>query len=601
MKLKLVRISYLFGFVCSAYAFNREELKQNLLGRLEEGNKVVRIDIEKSGYKSKRHFHQEMEKLGLGIDFIGEKNILPAFEQMVPRKLEEPIHLSVILVSSEEGLDVLEILTENKVLFEDSTNSWVQDKISSFEQDDFFCKGEECVERELQDFFSSYQELPAIHARFDAISEANINRTLIDSLGQSYEGRDLKMMWIGESEEEFTTDFEKPLVIYMCNIHAREWLTPLYCTYMAEKLLDGSDESNDLLSKFTFVIAPSMNPDGYVFSYTNDTFWRGTRKPNIGSECIGADGNRNWGPEELHCGEGSSTNPCSDDYCGEEPFDQPETAAISNFSKSIASRIFAFADVHSFGRYFMSPWGWTTDLPPSEDYGRMKQCFVEVRETIYELTGDMWTVGTGANAIYITAGSSDDWFYSELGVIYANTIELRGNGFQPDPGEIMPSNIEAFAGMVAHLNCAYNIEFVTESPGVGSTAFPTSYPTLSCRDSSNTGISLDGEKEATCEELQNACDQYWGGIPGEQPNSTRSPDNDTGDSFPNPIGGEYEEYELDQESEQILDVNESLMVFAVVLLLVLILLLLVIRRNRKKVHVEELSFVDVERKAKQSL
>eukprot|EP00924_Labyrinthula_sp_SR-Ha-C_P011242 augustus_masked-scaffold_48-processed-gene-1.17-mRNA-1 protein AED:1.00 eAED:1.00 QI:0/0/0/0/1/1/5/0/978 len=480
------------------FGFNKEQVKHNLLERFNSGSKVITVNLESSVYGDKNEFESAMQELGLKVDFIGEKVTKPVVEYGVPRKLQGPERLSEILVSSLDDKDVLKALTEINISFKDTTAEWVKQKVSSMEQHNFFCKGKECATRKLQDFFSSYQELPAIHERIDSISETNPNRTMVDSLGESYEGRNLQVIWIGEDAEEFAKDYDKPLVLYICNIHAREWLTPLYCAYMAEKLLDESEESNSLLSKFTFVIAPSVNPDGYVYSYTNNALLI-----FLGSNCVGTDGNRNWGPKEYHCGEGASTNPCSETYCGLKPFDQPETAAIAAFSESVASRIFAFNDVynflsyhfkvHSYGQYFMSPWGWTYDFPPLEDYQRMKQCLIEVREAIYEVTGDTWTIGTSANALYIAAGGSDDWHYSELDVIYSNTCELRGSSFQPDPINIMPSNIETFAGMVAHLNCAYNIEFVTEAPNVGPTAFPTSFPTLACRDLKNTGVSLDGE------------------------------------------------------------------------------------------------------------
>eukprot|EP00924_Labyrinthula_sp_SR-Ha-C_P011232 maker-scaffold_48-snap-gene-1.47-mRNA-1 protein AED:0.01 eAED:0.01 QI:63/1/1/1/1/1/4/99/623 len=609
----------LFG--CTVRGFNRIELKQNLLEKFNDGSKVIRVDLQNSVYGSRSEFEKAMAELGLNVDFVGEKVNIAEVKEAGPRKLMEPERVSEVVVTAQDDLEVLRVLAENEVAFEDSTSSWVEEKIKSFEQDDFFCKGEECVERELQEFFSSYHELSAIHARFDAISEANINRTLIDSLGQSYEGRDLKMMWIGEGQEEFSTDFEKPLVLYMCNIHAREWLTPLYCTYMAERLLDGSDESNDLLSKFTFVIAPSMNPDGYVFSYTNDTLWRKTRMPNNGTECVGTDGNRNWGPEAFHCGEGASTNPCSVDYCGVEPFDQPETAAIAAFSESVASRIFAFNDVHSYGRYFMSPWGWTYDLPPAEDYERMKQCFMEVRDAIYDISGDIWTVGTSANAIYIAAGGSDDWYYSELDVIYANTFELRGDSFQPDPSNIMPSNLEAYAGMSAHLNCAYDIEFVTPSPGAGPTSFPTSYPTLSCRNSASTGLTIDGVTEATCEELEpycedffdlvadpcpitcDACDLYWGGVPGEEPEPTVAPTVSNVTSVPssNPTVVKEEETTSKTEAEFNLDEMTVLMLLFILMLVVIFLLFVVRTKRRKKHVVQEMEMAQVDIKDKHYL
>eukprot|EP00924_Labyrinthula_sp_SR-Ha-C_P011204 snap_masked-scaffold_48-processed-gene-0.12-mRNA-1 protein AED:1.00 eAED:1.00 QI:0/0/0/0/1/1/4/0/610 len=610
MTLIVLKLIFFFAFISTTLAFNRRKTEESLLERFSDGSKVVTVDLENGEYRGRSGFKNAMNEIGVAVDFVGDKQRVPLIEFGVPNKWKTPQRVSEILVKAKDNSDVLNLLAENKVVYEDSTSAWLDKKMEQLEQDDLMCEGPECASLSLEEFFSSYQQLPAIHERFDALSEANTNRTLIDSLGKSYEGRDLKMMWIGEDKEEFTTDHEKPLVFYTCTIHAREWLTPLYCTYMAEKLLDGSDDSNELLSKFTFVIAPVTNPDGYVYSYTNDIFWRKTRKPNNGTKCVGTDGNRNYGPKKHHCGEGASTDPCMEDYCGVEPFDQPETAAISAFSKSMASRIFAFNDVHSFGRYFMSPWSWTTDLPPAEDYERMKKCFFEVRETMFEVSQTFWQVGAGASVIYIAAGGADDWHYGELGVVYANTLELRGESFHPNTTEIMPSNIEAFAGMSTHLNCAYRIEFATESPDVGPTPYPTSYPTLSCRNAEYTGVTLDNETDATCEELKpycrdyldivgdDSCEMYYGGIPGEKPALTEAPSIRTESETPH--DGKSGKHETKKNSSNTFNTKTEILVAAGVLFMIGVLV--IIKGSRKEAkNIEKEEIEPVEKREKLSL
>ena len=104
----------------------------------------------------------------------------------------------------------------------------------------------------------SYQRLAAIHSRIDNLAAANPTLATIDSLGKSFEGRDQKMIHISRGSGN------KPTVLYFCAEHAREWLTPMYCTYMAEELLKNG--GHPLLDKVKFTILPvllkaQLNPE----------------------------------------------------------------------------------------------------------------------------------------------------------------------------------------------------------------------------------------------------------------------------------------------------------------------------------------------------
>lgn len=55
-----------------------------------------------------------------------------------------------------------------------------------------------------------------------------------------------------------------------------------------------SSNVTQLRDAFDWYIQPSVNPDGYEYTWTTNRMWRKTRKPNQDSECIGTDGNRNF-------------------------------------------------------------------------------------------------------------------------------------------------------------------------------------------------------------------------------------------------------------------------------------------------------------------
>lgn len=57
---------------------------------------------------------------------------------------------------------------------------------------------------------------------------------------------------------------------FPAGIHAREWISPATVTYMMNELVTkGSGEFSELLSRVNFYIMPSINPDGYQFTWTD--------------------------------------------------------------------------------------------------------------------------------------------------------------------------------------------------------------------------------------------------------------------------------------------------------------------------------------------
>jgi murein tripeptide amidase MpaA len=47
-----------------------------------------------------------------------------------------------------------------------------------------------------------------------------------------------------------------------------------------------------LVDKFDFYITPIVNPDGFVYTQTNDRLWRKNRQTVSGNTCVGRDINR---------------------------------------------------------------------------------------------------------------------------------------------------------------------------------------------------------------------------------------------------------------------------------------------------------------------
>jgi carboxypeptidase A2 len=255
-------------------------------------------------------------------------------------------------------------------------------------------------------------------------------------IGTSYLGKSIEGIRIGRNPSA-------PLIWIHCTIHAREWITTTTCCLIIEDLL-GKDIA--LTDRFTFIIVPILNPDGYEYSHTNTRLWRKNRQPNSGG-CIGTDLNRNyavgWG------GTGSSPDPCSDIFRGTAAFTAPETDAEENYLVGLQN-VIAFVDIHAYGGQFMSPWGWTTAYP--DDYDEMYRLMQLAQSGIYNTGGYEYDIGTSARVIYIAAGGSDDWAYgttSRKSIVPSYTIEARGSSFIAPVSSIVPVGSEIWAGCKA--------------------------------------------------------------------------------------------------------------------------------------------------------
>ena len=65
----------------------------------------------------------------------------------------------------------------------------------------------------------------------------------------------------------------------------------------------------------------------------------------------------------VHAGPGSSDSSCSDVYRGPEPLSELELTGVTCFlmEKNRTNGVHLFMDFHSYGQYWLYPWGYTGD------------------------------------------------------------------------------------------------------------------------------------------------------------------------------------------------------------------------------------------------
>ena len=325
--------------------------------------------------------------------------------------------------------------------------------------------------------YDTYHRFDVINDRLVALAEKHQSIAQIIDLGTSYEGRTIKAIRMTADVSSAESD-DKPMIWLDGGIHAREWVSPSTVMYIIDSILgeqetDKADKMAALLAKFQIVIAPCINPDGYEFSHEEDRFWRKNRQP-MGCKndklnwyggcfytlCYGVDNNRNWGIDWGRTG--VSKDPCSEIFPGRAAFDQPNTKAVKNYLEPLKDKLKLFVTYHSFSEYFLTPIGYTTDLPTDhEHHTRVGDAVVEA---IAERHGVHYKPMRSAE-MYPCSGDSADWAYEGLGVGDSYTIELRPDwdswrvGFELPEDQIRPTAEENVDGLLALIkNIKYNTE-----------------------------------------------------------------------------------------------------------------------------------------------
>jgi carboxypeptidase A2 len=271
----------------------------------------------------------------------------------------------------------------------------------------------------------------------------------VQSVGKSYEGREIYVIRISNNIQQSGS---RKVLFFEANIHAREWLSHASIAYIIEEMLTkyGSDARiTTALNTYEWHFIVMSNPDGYEYSHTTDRMWRKTRSPQ--GRCFGVDPNRNF--DDHHCGEGTSTSPCSDTYCGPSPFSEKETQVIRDYTTPLASRMVVFQSVHAYSQLLLLPFAYTTGAYPS-DYAELTRVAKVQTDAIFTNSRKVYTAGNVADLLYPAAGSSMDWARTKLNTKYPMAWEVRPgqnapNGFIVPPSEIAPTGTELLMAFLA--------------------------------------------------------------------------------------------------------------------------------------------------------
>ncbi|PWN25445.1 Zn-dependent exopeptidase [Jaminaea rosea] len=333
-------------------------------------------------------------------------------------------------------------------------------------------------------FHNGYHNLANITAWLSWQVFQNPSLAELVELGTTYQEKVIQGIRIGRDAGR-----GKREVVIVGGAHGREWITTSTCLYLISHLLSASPStpgSASHLDKFSFLIIPVLNPDGYEHTWGrgSDRFWRKNLQPTgshdwLGRECKGLDVSRNF-PVHFSASSSLTGSGCDSTYPGQEALSSSEARALASYlsrSGEEGEEVLSFIDLHSYGQLILYPWlscasassdgyasdnataATTTTAPPIPDEEDMAELTLGAARAAKLVHNKVYRAGRGCEVMYSQEGSAVDFAYTArrgsaqggdggAGIKWSFEVELRDEGswgFLLPPGQVRDTGEEMAA------------------------------------------------------------------------------------------------------------------------------------------------------------
>ncbi|KAI2463995.1 hypothetical protein F4781DRAFT_414592 [Annulohypoxylon bovei var. microspora] len=322
-------------------------------------------------------------------------------------------------------------------------------------------------------FFHDYQPLSVINTWMKLLDSMFRGRGLVRmiSIGKSYEGRDIPALRVGIPSSSATpgsSNGSKDTILITGGIHAREWISTSTVNYVAWSFIRSIDEDPmiiKILEHFDIVFVPVLNPDGYEYTWDVDRLWRKSRQRTKMQYCPGFDLDHAFGyrwDATQH-----QTEPCSESYGGDQPFQAVEAAQLADWAKNETDngvKFVAYLDLHSYSQQVLYPYAYSCAAHPP-NIENLQEVAMNLAKHMRLSNGEVYTTtsaceGAVASAddvpnaerkrVEASGGSAIDYIFHELGARYSYQIKLRDTGsygFLLPSEYIIPTGEEVYQAM----------------------------------------------------------------------------------------------------------------------------------------------------------
>jgi len=304
---------------------------------------------------------------------------------------------------------------------------------------------------------AAYHTYDGIRAELKQIAADHPTITKLDTLTVAAQGG--KVWCLKISNNPTVSDNSRHGILIMGNHHAREWMTPEVCLYIANYLTNnynpaGTDSISSLIKTREIYIVPLVNPDGFIYdnggNYGAGLWWRKNRRPFAGSPVYGVDLNRgydgsvdgdirgSWGGTINSYTSPDSSN---DVFYGVSPSGEPEQQAMMKLVKD--HNIVLSISYHSYSELVLWPLGYVdSTLKRAPDSIQLRYFGQQSAARIKKYRSVQSYSPMQSSALYPTTGDSDGWIYgyglTQLGrVIFPYCVEVDTAFYTP------PSHIDS--------------------------------------------------------------------------------------------------------------------------------------------------------------
>ncbi|KAI5919097.1 hypothetical protein F4810DRAFT_688844 [Camillea tinctor] len=318
-------------------------------------------------------------------------------------------------------------------------------------------------------FFHDYQPLSVISTWMRLLDSMFRGRGLVRmiNIGKSYEGRDIPALKVGMRPNDVTDGphERRDTILITGGIHAREWISTSSVNYVAWSFIRSIDNDpmvTKILQHFDLIFIPVLNPDGYEYTWEVDRLWRKSRQRTKMQYCPGFDLDHafgfQWDTTEHQ------TEPCSESYGGDEPFQAIEAARLADWAKNEiknGTNFVGYLDLHSYSQQVLFPYAYSCNAQPP-NMENLEEVAMNLAKHMRLSNGEVYTVASacegavsGISGMHKTrieagGGSVIDYIFHEFGARYSYQIKLRDTGsygfLLPSDG-IIPTGEEVFQAM----------------------------------------------------------------------------------------------------------------------------------------------------------